>query len=1220
MALESRTLLATFTVTGTADDGSVGTLRWAIDQANASSAADTIAFSSLFNTPQTIKLSAGQLVLNDLATTTIDGPGANLLAVSVSGGVKSRVFDFPQGSAAISGLTVSGGNAEDGGGLRIDSATVSLADCTISGNTATGDGGGLYNQGTLTMDGCTLNGNIATGNGGGLFNVQAGATLTNCTFSGNTANQGGGLDNDTSGLSLTGCTFSGNTANQGGGLFTYNGLNTLSGCTVSGNTAQNNGGGLYNGTGGYFTLTDCTVSGNTAQNNGGGVVSGYMATTTLVNATVSGNTAKQGGGLYVTATRGGTVTLSNTIIAGQQSGGDITGLVSSASVNNLVGNGAGMTGISNGSGGNLVGTASAPIDPLLSLLGDYGGPNFTMALLPGSPAIGGGTTGSGIPATDQRGQPRTGSVDIGAFQSQGTALVVNTVADGVGSGLGQLTLRQAVNLANALSTADTISFSSLFDTQQTIKLSAGQLVLNDLATTTIDGPGANLLAVSVSGGVKSRVFDFAQGSAALSGLTVSGGNAEVGGGLRIDSATVSLADCTISGNTATGNGGGLYVAVDGTLSLDHCIVENNFAGVLNSLGTFGGGLYNAGGTVTLKDSTVSGNVAQAYGGGVFNDRGAITLSRVAITGNRAKLGGGGLANYTAFGELTLTNCTISGNSAGQGGGLMCYAGTLGFDGPPLTLTNCTISGNSAAANSGGGLYLSIESTTLSNTIVAGNSGGDIRGTLEPVSVKNLVGDGSGMSGISTGRNGNQVGTSQAPIDPLLASLGDYGGPTQTMPVLPGSPAIGGGTSGSRIPSVDQRDEPRTGHVDIGAFQSQGFTLTPVPGSTPQSGPANEPFANPLAVTVTAVNPIEPFDGGIVNFAAPTTGASATLTAATAIIANGQAAVTAAANTTVGSYSVKASAAGNVTPVNFALTNSPLNMVAQPIAAVAGRPFSNVVVATFTDSDPNASPGDFVAAITWGDGITTASTTVSALGPGRFEVLGTHTYVDAGTYTFRVQVTDNSDASAAASSTATVAANASTETPSLVLTTYRDVVDAFDGLTSLREAIAYANSHPGPDTIRFDPAVFGKSPRTIKLTGGPLVLSDKATTTIIGPGARLLCLKGDGKSRVFDIRGGSLALEGVTITGGRALRGGGVRNDGGRLALDHVAIRGNRARVGGGLYNAGTATLTRVVLRGNRALVGSGLFNTRRAILAWRRAPGEGREGTLSSHQSGETRS
>jgi hypothetical protein len=175
----------------------------------------------------------------------------------------------------------------------------------------------------------------------------------------------------------------------------------------------------------------------------------------------------------------------------------------------------------------------------------------------------------------------------------------------------------------------------------------------------------------------------------------------------------------------------------------------------------------------------------------------------------------------------------------------------------------------------------------------------------------------------------------------------------------------------------------------------------------------------------------------------------------------------------------------------------------------------------------------------------------------------------------------------------------TESLSLKLTTHRDVMDEFDGLTSLREAIAYANAHPGPDTITFDPAVFGKSPRTIKLNGGPLVLTDEATTTIVGPGARLLTLSGGQKSRVFDVEGGSLALNGMTISGGRADRGGGILNDRGALALDHVVLRRNRAGVGGGLFNDGTAALSDVAIWANMARVGSGLFNTRRATLAWR---------------------
>jgi fibronectin-binding autotransporter adhesin len=156
-----------------------------------------------------------------------------------------------------------------------------------------------------------------------------------------------------------------------------------------------------------------------------------------------------------------------------------------------------------------------------------------------------------------------------------------------------------------------------------------------------------------------------------------------------------------------------------------------------------------------------------------------------------------------------------------------------------------------------------------------------------------------------------------------------------------------------------------------------------------------------------------------------------------------------------------------------------------------------------------------------------------------------------------------------------------------------VVDQFDGLTSLREAIAYANSHPGPDTITFDPSVFGKTRRTIVLTGGPLVLTDPATTTIIGPGAKRLTISGGGKSGIFDIEGGSLALSGITIADGNADLGGGLRNAGGRLVLTNVVIQGNRAIVGGGLFNDGRTTLSAVSIKGNRAHVGAHRADPRR---------------------------
>jgi hypothetical protein len=138
--------------------------------------------------------------------------------------------------------------------------------------------------------------------------------------------------------------------------------------------------------------------------------------------------------------------------------------------------------------------------------------------------------------------------------------------------------------------------------------------------------------------------------------------------------------------------------------------------------------------------------------------------------------------------------------------------------------NVTISGNSAK-NADGGLYNFSGTTSLTNTIVAGNSAdsspSDIVVNSGSVSGSHdLVGTG-GSGGLQNGVNGNIVGVA----DPGLAPLGNYGGPTQTMALLPGSPAINAGKTGANIPTTDQRGEPRVGAPDIGAFESQGFNST-----------------------------------------------------------------------------------------------------------------------------------------------------------------------------------------------------------------------------------------------------------------------------------------------------------------------------------------------------------------------------------------------------------
>ena len=131
--------------------------------------------------------------------------------------------------------------------------------------------------------------------------------------------------------------------------------------------------------------------------------------------------------------------------------------------------------------------------------------------------------------------------------------------------------------------------------------------------------------------------------------------------------------------------------------------------------------------------------------------------------------------------------------------------------------------------------------TLGNTIVATNTastGPDVDGTVTSKG-HNLIGKTDGSSGWV---GSDLTGTIASPLNPLLAALGNYGGPTQTMALLPGSPAIDAGNN-ALIPggvTTDQRGTgyPRTvnGTVDIGAFESSGFTIAVLraAGSRPTS--------------------------------------------------------------------------------------------------------------------------------------------------------------------------------------------------------------------------------------------------------------------------------------------------------------------------------------------------------------------------------------------------
>ncbi len=192
--LEDRRLLSTYDVTSTADDGSTGTLRWAIAQANSATGASAIDF-QLGTAAATITLGDGQLELTNtkVPTTIYDGVGQGPL--TISGNSAGRVFLIDANvTATLSGLTITAGLAagDYGGGLE-DLGTTTVNDCAITGNSAT-YGGGLYiaTNATATLTDCVISGNLSSasggspGDGGGIDNSGT-ATLTDCTIGGNSA-------------------------------------------------------------------------------------------------------------------------------------------------------------------------------------------------------------------------------------------------------------------------------------------------------------------------------------------------------------------------------------------------------------------------------------------------------------------------------------------------------------------------------------------------------------------------------------------------------------------------------------------------------------------------------------------------------------------------------------------------------------------------------------------------------------------------------------------------------------------------------------------------------------------------------------------------------------------------------------------------------------------------------------------------------------------------
>jgi hypothetical protein len=331
-----------------------------------------------------------------------------------------------------------------------------------------------------------------------------------------------------------------------------------------------------------------------------------------------------------------------------------------------------------------------------------------------------------------------------------------------------------------------------------------------------------------------RVLDIRAGAATkLARINVTGGDAAhgapraagAGGGVRTH-ARLRLVRTVVSQNRADSGGG---ISTTAPLSLNHSRIRANRADVgggidshttsilivrsavvANRAASAGGGLAIDGDTLRLGNSTVSRNVSDGPGGGVYLSKAHSRIAKSTVNGNVAHASGGGI--YQSGANLFLVNSTIARNSADTTGGGVQSS----LAGGHVTLNSVTVARNVANASGrsalGGGLSAKAGSFGVVNSIVALNRAGsrpnDCHGAYDSFG-GNMLSTMAGCRGF--------VGSALIAPDPKLGSLRDNGGPTKTLALLRGSPAIGKANL-EREPAVDQRDRPRTVQPDIGAFE------------------------------------------------------------------------------------------------------------------------------------------------------------------------------------------------------------------------------------------------------------------------------------------------------------------------------------------------------------------------------------------------------------------
>ncbi len=710
-----------------ADADGACSLRAAVQEANALAGPDTISLDAA-----TYALTVSGAAEDGAATGDLDVTGDLTLTGASgttidAGALGDRIFDVrPGATLRLAGLELTGGTAADvataSGGAVLNGAVLEATDVVITGNQANRAGGGVEATAgsTTTLLRVTLSDNEAgptPGNGGGLHLTGAGTvTVTDSVVTGNSAtNEGGGLWNSSAGtMTVSGTEISGNEA--------------------AGALATTGGGGIFNqpnadGTaGGTLTVSDSSIAGNAATGaagSGGGLFNS-RGVVTITGTTFEGNSApRAGGGIEALA---GTTSITDTDFIDNRTGanpgnGGAVHLTGAGRVDITGGTAQGNQAANEGGAfwNSAVGTMTITDTDIVGNRAD--GDAFTAPDFEG----GGGVFNDG--ATSDAGVSSGGTLTI-----TGGRIADNLAPTGSGSGGGVL------NVFGTL----TISGTEISGNQAA---RAGGGIEANAGTTTLDGV---FLSANAAGP--------RPGNGGAFHLT--------GPGL------VTVNQSVVVGNSATNEGGGLWVSATGRMVVTRTLVAANTAQG-TAEGSGGGGLYNDGGTLEASDTVVAGNEAQAGGGVLAPNGGTTTLTHVTVTGNEAATGAG----VDSAAGTTLANSIVGDNVGEDCSGAIESAGgnvvgTCTLDGPG-DVTGVTDFGLD------GDLVPAPGSPAIDTGLVANATPVDLVGTVRP-----LDGDGDGVALPDAGALEAAAVTPVTPVDPPVA-------PPVDPPVVDGAGQGGG---------------------------------------------------------------------------------------------------------------------------------------------------------------------------------------------------------------------------------------------------------------------------------------------------------------------------------------------------------------------------------------------------------------------------------------------